>query len=363
MSKRDPAQDIAKGLGILFVLQLHGIQLNMVCFYVFNALVAFSMTVFFFLAGYNYRDKGLSPVKSMGKRVGKLLKTYVLWTLGTFLVMGTYFLIRGDGSPDEILKSFGASVLSESGCKMIGWKLPVSLFQHVLAPYWFIQYLITASVIFYLSSKYVLVSFKRLIFAVIILLGITFAFISFKVYLPWGIHCAPSIAAIMLTGAYLGKDDKLFSITSKPFMIVLYALASIVVVDTIGYFYPAAGILGAGLLGEFIGPVEVFICYLISILGSYFLVSFGRLLNLIPVLNKCLIWLGRHTLIILLIHRPIAYVIRDVMGLPHFISGRPLYVDSITSGNLIAFLLIFVIMVPVIMMIDRLKAWKIKERS
>ncbi len=356
MRQRILAQDIAKGLAVLFVVQLHGLQPDMVMFYIFYSLVSFAMPVFFFLAGFNHRDKGQSSAAKIRRRVGKLLKTYIVWTLGTFTVMGAYFLIRGDGTPEEILWSFAASLLSESGCKMIGWELPVSLFQHVLAPYWFIQYLITASIIFCLTVRYALSSVKKLFSVTVLLLAVTFAFVSFNVYLPWGIHCAPAIAAIMLAGAKLGRDNMLFTCASRKSWIVINSIVCLVTVDLFEIFFPSAGLLGAGLLGEVIGPVEVPAAFVISVFGTYFLVNFGSLLQKIPVISGALIWLGQHSLIIFLIHRPIAYVIRDAMHLPHFISGNPLYVDSIGLKDLIAFLLIFAVMVPVIMLTDRIKA-------
>ena len=75
-----------------------------------------------------------------------------------------------------------------------------------------------------------------------------------------------------------------------------------------------------------------------------------------PVVSKALIWFGQHSLIILCLHRPVAYVIRDAMRLPHFLSGNPLYVDHMTAENVIAFLLVFAVMVPVIIIADRVKA-------
>ncbi len=148
MKKRMLSQDIAKELGILIVVQLHALQLSAGLFYVLAALFGFVMPFFIFMSGYNYRSKGLSPVQAMKKRVLMLLKVYAEWTAGISIVMGAYFLIHEDGTLSEILKSFAGAILSESGCKMIGWVLPLSLFQHVLAPFWYLQYLITASCIF-----------------------------------------------------------------------------------------------------------------------------------------------------------------------------------------------------------------------
>lgn len=353
MKKRMLSQDIAKGLGILIVVQLHGLQLTKDIFYPVAALFGFVMPFFIFMSGYNYRPKGLSPVQSMKKRVAALLKIYTYWTFGIFIVMGLYFLIRQDAAFSEILKSFAGAVLSESGCKMIGWKLPVALFQHVLGPYWFLQYLISASIIFFLAADYALRSIKNTFSMVMMLLGITFLFVQLKIFLPWGAHCAPALAAIMMIGAKLGEDNRFFAPSSKAAWTCLNSAVSLAVVDLIQIHYPSAGILGAGLLGEAAGGIEVLFAVCFAVFGSYFLINLGRLMEKVPVLSKGLIWCGQHSLVILCIHRPIAYVIRDLMKLPHFVSGDPLFIDRMTPENVIAFLLIFAVMVPVIMIWDK----------
>ena len=187
----------------------------------------------------------------------------------------------------------------------------------------------------------------------VLLLGITFLFVWSGILLPWGIHCAPALAVIMITGAKLGEDNRLFTAGSGTVWVVVNSIVCLVIVDLIEIRYPAAGILGAGLLGEVAGGIEVLFVLCFAVFGSYFMVNFGKLLEKVPVISKGLIWCGQHSLLILCLHRPIAYVIRDLMGLPHFITGQ--YTDRITMENLIAFLLIFVVMVPVIMIWDRLK--------
>ncbi len=356
MKQRMLSQDIAKGLGILIVVQLHALQLSAGLFYLLAALFGFVMPFFIFMSGYNYRAKGLSPVQTMKKRVLAVFRVYAAWTLGVSAVMGAYFLIHGDGTPSEVLKSFAGAVLSESGCKMIGWTLPLSMFQHVLAPYWYLQYLITASVIFCLTADYALKSLPRLFSAVILLSGVTLLFVTLGITLPWGLHCAPLLAAVMLTGARLGRNNLLFTASSSAGWTVLNSLASLVIVDLIQFFFPSAGLLGACLLGDSAGGLEVLFVFCFAVFGSFFLISFSRLLEKAPVVSKGLIWCGQHSLIILCLHRPVAYLIRDAMRLPHFQSGSPLNGEGISAENVTAFLLVFVIMVPVIMIVDSLKA-------
>ena len=357
MRKRMLSQDIAKGLAILVVVQLHSLQPSEMLYYVLAVLLGFAMPFFIFMSGYNYRSKGLTPVQNMKKRVLMILKVFACWTIGIFLVMGAYFLIRGDGTPAEILRSFAGFLLSESGCKMIGWELPTALFQHVLAPLWYLQYLVTASVLFYLTMDCALRSLKHAFSLVFLGLAVTFVLVAFNVYLPWGLHCAPVLAAIMITGAVLGQENRFFTAATTTAWKVVNTLICLAVTTAIQYSWPSAGLLGAGNLGEVAGSVEVLFLFCFGVFGSWFLIHIGMLLEKVPVLSKGLIWLGQHTLIILCLHRPVAYVIRDLMGLPHFIAGS--YTDVMTGENIIAFLLVFVVMIPVILLVDRIK----KKRS
>ena len=186
-----------------------------------------------------------------------LLKIYLTWTFSFFVIMGLYFLIRKDGTPVEILRSFGAHLLSESGYKMLGLNVPTALFQHVLGPYWFMQYLISASVFFYLFVDYALKSLKHTFSVSMLLLLITFVFIQFNILLPWGLHVAPALAGIMIIAARLAQSGDFFGPASRPVWTVVNALVSLLIVDTIQVSYPSAGILGAGLLGEVTGSIEV----------------------------------------------------------------------------------------------------------
>ena len=132
MKKRMLSQDIVKGLAILVVCQLHALQVTKEVFYLLAALFGFIMPVFMFLSGYNYHQKQIPPAVMIKKRVGTILKIYLIWCFSMLLIMGTYFFFHKDGTLTEILKSFGAHLLSESGCKMLGIVTPVTMFRHVL---------------------------------------------------------------------------------------------------------------------------------------------------------------------------------------------------------------------------------------
>ena len=356
------SQDIVKGLAILVVIQLHSLQLTREIFYPLVALFGFIMPVFIFLSGYNYHPKQIPASLMIKKRVGALLKTYFIWCFAMLGIMGPYFYFHKDGTPMQILQSFGAHLLSESGCKMLGIQMPSAMFQHVLAPCWFLQHLVTATLIFYLCVDRALRSFKHIFSMTALLILTTFLFLQFKIILPWGLSCAPALAGIMIIAAILGKDGQFFDGASGPHWTFINSLVSLLIVDAIQISHPSAGILGAGLLGEFAGSIEVFFLVCFAVFGTYFLINLGKLIEKIPYISSALIWLGRRSLEILLLHRPIAYLIRDALGLPHFISGDPLYIDKITSKNLTAFLLVFLIMIPLLIAFDRYRERKILQQ-
>ncbi len=356
MKTRDLSQDIVKGLAILVVVQLHSLRLNKTLFYLLFALFGFIMPVFMFLSGYNYHPKQISPVVMMKKRVGTILKIYFSWVFLVLIVMGPYFYFHKDGTVVEILRSFGAHLLSESGCKMLGLDIPLAMFQRVLGPCWFIQYLVSASIIFYLCADHALKSLKQTFSVSTPLILMTFVFLCFRIYLPWGFQCAPALAGIMIIATSLAKSNQFTAPESRPYWTFINAFVCLLIVDAIQIFFPAAGIMGSGLLGEVAGPVEVFFLICFAVFGTYFLLKLAKPIEKIPYVSKGLIWSGQHSLEILLLHRPIGYLIRDAMHLPHFANDGTFFTDRVTMVNLIAFLLIFVFMIPMIILYDRYKA-------
>ncbi|MCR5055972.1 MAG: hypothetical protein K6B54_03585 [Clostridia bacterium] len=92
----------------------------------------------------------------------------------------------------------------------------------------------------------------------------------------------------------------------------------------------------------YFGAVEVFPCVLLGILAPFMAVSFGRLLNKVPVLNKALTWVGLRTLPILLVHMVISTFVSKLFGISTKVMGQMGTRSGISALNLLITLAIIV---------------------
>ncbi len=362
MKQRMVEQDIAKGIAILIVVQVHTLQLTRAVGTVVGVLFGYAMPFFLFMAGYNYRNKGISPWSMMGQRFWQLLKTILIYSFSIFILMGAYFLIRGEATAAELCRSYAGFLLSKWGAEMIGWGLPKVLFQRLLGPYWFLQFLSTASVVFYLAVDWALRSVKHLLSVLAIFTLTSMILIELHIVLPWGIQNAPAIAAVMILAAWLRRDGGLFSRPSKRCWTWINSIVCILIIGLIELQYHGAGYMGAGALGEAVGGAEVYILLAISVLGTYFLVNFSMLIEKVPVLSKLLAWLGRHTLQILVLHMTVMHVIRDLLRLPQA-NATALFVERIPPENALVFFLTLVVVSLLILLHDRLKGRVARKKA
>ena len=355
MKQRMLSQDIAKGIAILAVVQVHTLPLTRGIGSVLFILVS-AMPFFLFMTGYNYRNKGTPPWQNMLQRVWMLLKTILIYSVCIFVVMGAYFLLRKEATVQELLRSYAAFLISKWGARMIGWDLPQVLFQRLLGPYWFLQFLTVASIVFYLTVDWALRSAKHLLSVLAALTMASFVLIELGVVLPWGVQNAPAIAAVMILAAWIHKNGNLFDRPSKRIWIWINSLIGIVIIALIELKWNGAGYLGAGALGEVIGGAEVYLLMLISVLGSYFLVSFSTLIEKVPVLSTVLIWFGRHTLQILCLHLSVMHIIKDILRLPQTNAAEKLFVDKVEPGNILAFFLTLAVTFGIVTLMDKIKS-------
>lgn len=93
-SKRIPWLDLAKGFAMLLVLIGHSMrdemrQVSPVLDFIYRAFYIFHMSYFFWLSGYSYRlsrDKGRTPGQILSRRLKKQLPPWVIYTLLIFAV-------------------------------------------------------------------------------------------------------------------------------------------------------------------------------------------------------------------------------------------------------------------------------------
>ena len=357
-SQRMVSQDIAKGIAILLVVLLHIIEVPNIIRIICGLLFGYAMPFFLFMTGYNYKNKGLTPAQNIKKRLVQILRPYFIYTFIIALLMSVHFVLNGEATVFECFRSYIGFLLSRWGTPYIGWDLPKILFQRVFGPLWFIQFLVPASVVFYLFVDKALENGKSCIFTTLGLATVSCILIELGLILPWGIQDAPAIAAIMIMGAWFHKDNKLFKEPSQKKWVYINCFVCLATIGIIELTGNTAGYFPAGDISGVYGGPEVYITMLVALLGSYFIINFSKMLEKIPVVSNIYIWLGTHSLQILIMHLPIAHLVIDAFGYQQMITEFPVAVDKISIDQVISFVVTMTILYILITIIDKTKKAK-----
>lgn len=354
IKQRMVSQDIAKGIAILLVVLLHIVEVPNIIRIICGLLFGYAMPFFLFMSGFNYKNKGYTPIQNIKKRLIQILKPFITYTLIIAVVMSFHFVLNNEATVTECIKSYIGFLISRWGTPYIGWDLPKTLFQRVFGPLWFIQYLVPSSVLFYLFVDKALIDNKHFVITTFSLATASVILIELGLVLPWGIQDAPAIVAIMIMGAWCHQDDRLFKNRSRKWTIIncFVCLAIIGVIELTGN---TAGYVPSGEMSAVYGGFEVYITMLIALLGSYFLINFSKMLEKTKVISKIYVWLGTHSLLILFMHLPIAHLVIDAFGYEQMITEFPVAVEKISFDQVITFVVTMTIMYVIITIIDKLK--------
>lgn len=326
VAHRTVAQDAAKGLMIIAVIFFHcylvtfevpGDALNQ--FSLLNAFFPFLLSSFFFYAGYNYTPKDRTYKENVLRRAKQLLIPLVIAFAVSTISISIIELIFNHNDVGGTFQAIGNSILyslmSEPLAIMSGFAAthPV-VFELIVALglLWFLYALFICSLFFYWLVKYTNKSLATLISVDVVLLLIAFALGQFVgVYLPYTYQCYPVIIAIMLTAAYLRQSHFLNRrVTSKKDSLMkginMIVAEAIIVGTCIACYHlfgaTLTGSLPGGKFDEKLRGFDAFIAFGFSILGTYFLHTLCRLIKYIPVVGKCLQWVGNHSAVFYLFH-------------------------------------------------------------
>lgn len=321
-------EDTAKGIAICCVVVVHSIQFPKTVGMCIFAFFAYIMVFYFFVSGSNYKDKGLSYVQNIKKRLLQILIPLFICATFVMIVMGAYFLIRNEATLDDLIRSAEIFWMSKWGAQMIGWDVPQIYYQRILGPCWFILFLVTASLVFYALVSFAIKNLKTLIPTLILLIATSMVLIHFELYLPWGIQDAPAIAGLMILAAYLQKynfiSDRI-KITPKRIILSLIGIAVFIIIQL---FYTQAGLIAAGELGRVVGSLEVPLLYINAICGTYFLLTLSTFLNKTKVISRFFVWCGRNSFMILVFHLSFVHIANDILGIEQWNAFEKLFCET-----------------------------------
>ena len=325
---RDYAHDIAKGIGILLVMQVHIFDYPKWYLIVMAITGVWLMPFYFTLSGYYYRPGKRTPLQSIKRRTLQLVKPYFIYSIGIWVMTTAYNLITSSMTLKECAKQYLAFLLSRHSTEDVQTMGVVTKgipFTSVVGTFWFIVIMFFADIIFFLIADWALASMKRFFSVTTGLVFISF-FLNLLVDsmgkgLPLNVQNVPMATALMLIGAMFGNHKVLSKDFTTTKWMVINSLVTLILIVLIQWRFGGAGAFAAGIF-MYYGALDVFPCVLYGIMAPFMVISVSRLLAKIPLLNKALIWIGLRTLPILLVHMVISTFVGRLTGIEPRVIGQ-----------------------------------------
>lgn len=284
--------DIAKAIGILVVLIVHGgISLGLVTF--LGGM--FYMPVFFVLAGMTFTFR---PEESFwafaGKKARRLLVPYFGYNLFLFLFFfGKDSLLAGSITLESFSPLLG--ILYSRNCLFdINVTHNVYFMQILNAPTWFLTGLFVSLLIFWILMKVSGGKLHRLfLLNGGVLLAAVLVHYFCPILLPWSLDCALYAVSFLALGKWMAERRLMERMSRKPLVLLLLAAAFVGVSVLNGSVNMSVAEYGRSMvLYLAVGGLGSLLCMEIS----YFLEKHTR------ALARGGAWLGRHTMPVLCLH-------------------------------------------------------------
>ena len=266
--------DIAKGLGILLVVWGHSSK------FLFNEIYAFHMPLFFFIAGFFFKD-GIGWKDFVYKKVKALLIPFIIFYTSTLLFY--YSLLNMTGRGDQM----NSTVLLDY----------IPLGHDILnTPLWFFYALFWMSVFYYLLRKYI--RNNGIILGIsVFLYGLNEVLVINEICLPMFINRSIGELIYMHLGFVFYNQlhaEKLAacSLTYKTKLVSLYAGVFVIL-----YLLKTDSEIGAHILSPFV-----------AICGTMTVIYLSAIIKN----DKILAYLGKRSLVIFALHLPLFEVARPI---------------------------------------------------
>ena len=290
--------DVAKGIGILFVIFFHIHKTGIAC----DIVYSFHMPLFFFISGFLFRkDKYSSFSQFFKKRMQSLFCPYFLFIFVSFaawtLVQKFYWRNGISGFFDEDTFAFFKEIFIVRQSDKIPFNPPL----------WFVPCLLLVEFIYYFLSK---IKKAPFLFAIVALLAGTgwylesdYCFFDSS-FLPWNLPSALFALSFYFTGNKLFPYLKKFLDKSKPYIFAL-VFVLVAIIDIPLALHNGHVTLGSRELSN------GFIFYITGIAGTLGIISLSKLIQKCRLLK----WLGKNSLYMMSTHIPFlsAYSILESM--------------------------------------------------
>ena len=359
--ERSNTIDIVKAIMIISVViyhliyrQMHGMFDNII-----REMIYLSMPLFFLFAGAFYKDDGDTFLKSLRKRLRKMLVMVLITTAVLLVLFGPYYILVYDEFTSknwlgDILQTY---LRPELMAIILPDMTGEQLFNNI-SPVWFIWALAFATMVFFAVMRVVKDDNKKMFISIAVLLIVGAVCQEMIPHFSWSIQLAPFYAGIMMIGLALRRYDALEKI--KKINLGLSTVIMIVA-GVIHYFiFMKLGsdciyqsILGDhGYLSDLMFVVQIFF-------GGFVLVTLARIIDLSEYSKLAFAWVGRHTLVILIFHCLLGGIAMDIMH-AYNKPGPYWYLDPLPTSVVVKSVISFVVgfggCVALAVINDKLKA-------
>lgn len=317
MNKRMLEQDIARGIAILMVMALHCLTIEKKYYMIMAGLVGFLMPFFFFMSGYNYHSGKRSFKENVMKRTKQVVPPFLIYLTVILFIAGIYYVSTNQYTVKDVFNVYLRYLLTKPLFDLTGLEIKHEISNCVMI-FWFIQTFYVGSIVFFAVADRCLKNKWSFVSYMCGLIGITMVLARFNIKLPFYLSEAPTIAAMMLLGAYCGQN-KLLEDNGHRKWIIINSIISYLSYVILAYLFKGEGLLAGGILWkdglkEWGVPLTV----LFSLLGSYPFVHFCRLFTKTKYLGSFFAWFGENSMYLLFIHQLIQLFVCAVLGITPF---------------------------------------------
>ncbi|MFT0803629.1 acyltransferase family protein [Bacillus swezeyi] len=323
MRKRIDWIDASKGLGIILVVLGHTPTTDWLKTFIFS----FHMPLFFFLSGIVYHDANMTFKSFLYKKMKTLLLPYFIFSVLAYLfwfLVERHFQFSGSSDVDPVVPFKG-----------IFYSVPDNYMLTHNPALWFLTCLFIVEILFFCMKKWL----KERLIVYSVMLSAALGYYNdqyLEVKLPWNIEVALTAIVFYSAGFFLRhrlkklRHRKTVLLSLLFFILVGYLQSRNVRVDMRANEY---------------GSMALF--YITSFLGTAGAVFASFKLENVKLLQ----FLGKNSLIILVLHYPVIRILKAVIYYFMDISLDETYGSLLWSGMYTALTLL--IMVPCIFMLNR----------
>lgn len=276
--------DIARGISILLVVFGHLLSDN--CLFK-SMIYCFHMPMFFILSGTLLQNG--KTVSGMERRITNVYFPYLIWAFifSSFNIRN--FLLILYGTNESLIKAESNGML---------WFLSTLFFSGIL----------TLAVLKYCKSK------SRIILYIVVFVLVSFLLkkihIISKIGLPLSADIVFLASSYMLIGYlyinyYNGLLDRIKITSLNLFICIMFILTSVVAVFfSTSKGYPQMATLDVG---------NVIIYFVSSLLPCLGIVMLAKIFERTKLVSYALIWLGKNTMAIFILHRTLLYICKNII--------------------------------------------------